>query len=178
MAVAALAGSGFVDANEPSAKLPGLAVAQVARDLFVGSFQFVTGVRRVIKKRGPPPERVVAAPAVSLAFPGCELPAVCILVTTGTVARRVSKGGVLQPGALSPRQMTGRASCPLVGAFKKKASRRVVEAGKILPTLDRMAGGAGHGLSILAERCHPGVELPLVRILMTGGAGDILEMKL
>ena len=105
-----------------------------------------------------------------------ELLAVNVLVAVLTLGGSGGEIGSDELGLQVRWLVTIDAGSGLVRPDQWERRLRVVEARKFFPRLSRVAGFAARGCSVGADLLHAFVKLPLVRILVAGGAGQILPV--
>ena len=127
----------------------------------------IVGIRVVIEAGGLPLRNLVAAIAVLVRHPRCELSGVDILMTTGAAPGRGPEDDVAEAVAHARGPVTVRAAHSPVSTLQDEPRGRVVEPRDFLPGFRLVTAFAPGDDAASACRGWSALELPLVRILVT-----------
>ena len=132
----------------------------------------------VIEGRWLPLCSIVAVPALShlVSEELGELAGVDVFVALLAFLRSLFEIHIGQPGFHVGRLVAVDAGHGSMCARQGERSRAVVKPIELAPGLGRVACLAPHRLAVLAQLPHALVELPLVHILVTTGAGQVFEV--
>lgn len=148
-------------------------VAAGTGDVAVLAFQSELCALVVIKQGWLPFRRVVAIAALRnlIREQLRELAPVDVFMALFALFRCLLEVHIDQPRLHVWRLVAVNAGdCP-VRACELKRSRAVVEPVQLSPSLSRVAGFAAHGFSVLADLGHSLLELAVVHVFVTAGAG-------
>lgn len=173
MTVDALGRGILVHDNRLLSDEPGLRMALLAQDLGVASGQGEVRAGVMIECGRNPALGRMAVDAMCLTVFGDELGIVSVPVTGFALLRCAFESRTGIRGGFVALAAGHRA----VHSQQGKFGFCVIKAVDLHPGLRRVAGFAAEGCSIGTLSCHAIIELPLVRILVTGGAGAVFEME-
>lgn len=130
----------------------------------------------MIKAGRPPPQGIVTRIATRRAPVLGELAGMGILVTPLAARRRLLEVNILESGLLILREVATAAHYGAMRAQQGKRSGRMIEPRDFMPRPRRVAGLATRRRAIRAGLLHALGKLPIVRIGVTRGAGEVLKM--
>ena len=150
-------------------------VTIVTSDVPVSALERKRSALVVVKPRGLPACRVMAARTVGGVFASGKLAGVDIVVTSGAVFRRSAEINIFQAGFQHRWTMAVSAGYAAVSAEERKICFRMIEAVKFLPSCGRVAGFAARRRTVRTLRFHALFELTVMRIHVASRAGTILK---
>jgi len=176
VAVLTVLGGGFVEQHLLAFDIAEEFVAGGAADVFVRAGQGKWGALVVVKKRRLPLGGIVAIGAGGDALGSGELTAMNVQMAFFALRRSLGEVHVDKLRFQVRRLVAVNASHGTMGAEESELGPVVIEAREVGPALGGMAGFAAGRSAVAAERFHTLGELALVRVLVTGGAREVLEV--
>lgn len=152
-------------------------VAVSTAHVLMGTGQGELGPPLVVEQRRFPLGGIVTVRAGGNPFGLGELAGVDVGMAVLTLGGSFGKVGFDQLGAQVRRLVAIDASHGFVGTGEGELRPVVIEASHVFPVLGGVAGLAADRCTVATQSLHAVGKLVVVRILVAGGAGIVLEVK-